>query len=189
MVVVKVRFSVKSERRPSIDEKNDDEKEGVYFSICCCHCCHLFLSSGAGRGLSRTVAATLSREQRRRGGGGGGGGEREGGVGGGGEEEEDAVAAARSRGCCPTSPPTEGWILTLARRQTPTLAEERTRPDLAKCQIWKKGTILALRFLYRLNLVAFRHNHRTFMDLFSLILVKSLIHLAKVDISTVVSSV
>ena len=42
------------------------------FSICC-----RLLSSGAGRGLSGTVAATVSREQRRRGGreqGGGGGG-------------------------------------------------------------------------------------------------------------------
>ena len=117
-------------------EKKDDEKEGFYFSICCCHCCHLFLSSGAGRGLSRTVAATLSREQRRGGGGGGGGEEREGGVGGGGEEEEDAVAAVRSRGCCPTSPPTEGWIFTLpdiatARIQNLILPEDRTRLNLA----------------------------------------------------------
>ena len=63
------------------------------FSICC-----RLLSSGAGRGLSGTVAATVSREQRRE-----GGGERE-------EKEEDAVAAVRSRGR-PTSPPTKGWIL------------------------------------------------------------------------------
>ena len=65
------------------------------FSICC-----RLLSSGAGRGLSGTVAATVSREQRRE-----GGGEREEK-----EEEEDAVAAVRSRGR-PTSPPTKGWIL------------------------------------------------------------------------------
>ena len=83
------------------------------FSICC-----RLLSSGAGRGLSGTVAATVSREQRRE-----GGGERE-------EEEEeeeedaveeeeeeeeeDAVAAVRSRGR-PTSPPTKGWILLPSR--------------------------------------------------------------------------
>ena len=64
-----------------------------------CSCC-LPKSSGSGRGLSGTVAATVSREQRRE-----GGGEREEK-----EEEEDAVAAVRSRGR-PTSPPTKGWIL------------------------------------------------------------------------------
>ena len=50
------------------------------FSICC-----RLLSSGAGRGLSGTVAATVSREQRRE-----GGGERE-------EEEEEMEEEERQK--------------------------------------------------------------------------------------------